>query len=61
MIIKNWEKLIVEETFVVMWTLTHKTENLGELEYLVVSPVTCLNDYGILIGRTKSCNEGLAD
>lgn len=58
MIKKNWEKLIVEETFVVAWTLIYKTENLSELEYLVVFAITYLNDYVILIGRIKSWNQG---
>ena len=57
MIKKNWEKLIVEETFVVVWTLIYKTENLNELEYRVVFAITYLNDYGILTGRIKSGNQ----
>lgn len=44
------QKAIVEEMCVVMFTLICKMEDLGELESLLVSAVSWLNDYGILIG-----------
>ena len=46
---------------VVMFTLICKMEDLGELESLLVSAVSWLNDYGILIGWEKSSGQGQVD
>ena len=43
---------------VVLWTLACKRKDVSELESLVVSAVTCLNDCWILIVRGESCSQG---
>ena len=40
----------MEETCVVVWTLTCKREGISELKCLVVSAITHLNDCGVLTG-----------
>ena len=51
----------MEETCVVSWALICKREDINELECLVVSVITHLNDYGVLIGQGKSCGKGQVD
>ena len=53
--------LVVEETCIVAWTLTCEMQDISELECLVVSAITRLNDFGVLIGRGKSPGKGQAD
>ena len=52
---RKLSKEIVKEMCVVVWTLICKSGDLGELECLVVSTITYLNDYETLIGGIKSC------
>ena len=53
--------MIVEETHVVVWTLICVTEDISELECLVVSAITCLDDYRVLTGRGELRGKGQAD
>ena len=53
--------MVVKETFAVAWALIREREDISELEYLVVSAITRLNDYGVLIGRGKSRGKGQVD
>ena len=53
--------VVVEETCVVAWTLICEREDLRELECLMVSAITRLNDYGVLIGWRESRGEGQPD
>ena len=53
--------MVVKETCVVTWALICEREDISELECLVVSAITCLNDYGVLIGWGKSCGKGQVD
>ena len=48
----------MEETFLVMWTLTSKREDNTELESLVVFAITHLNDFEVLTGQRKLCGKG---
>ena len=50
--------VVVEETCVVAWTLTCERKAISKLECLMVSAITRLNDYGVLIGRGESLGEG---
>ena len=43
----------MEETCVVTLMLICEREDISELECLVVSSIICLNDYGVLIGRSR--------
>lgn len=43
---------------VVLWTLTCKREDVSELEYVVFSAITCLNDCWILIVQGEPCSQG---
>lgn len=45
--------MFVKETFVALKTLNFKREDLGELESLVGSMITCLSDCGIAIGQRR--------
>ena len=49
----------MEETYVVAWVLICEREDISELECLMVSGITRLNDYGVLNGRGESCGKGL--
>ena len=53
--------VVVEETCVVAWTLVREREDVSELECLMVSVITRLNDYGVLIGWGQSRGKGQAD
>ena len=53
--------MVVKETCVVTWALICEREDINELECLMVSAITCLNDYGVLIGWGKSCGKGQVD
>ena len=53
--------VVVEETCVVAWTLICEREDLRELECLMVSAITRLNDYGVLTGWRESRGEGQPD
>ena len=44
-----------------MQTLVSKKDDISELESLVVSAITCMNDCGILIGKGKFCNQRQVD
>ena len=44
----------MEELYVVAWTLTCEREDISELERLMVSAITGLNDCEVLIGREGS-------
>ena len=44
----------MEKTCVVVWAPTCEMEDISELEILMVSAITRLNDYGVLIGREES-------
>ena len=52
--------VVMKETCVVAGTLTYKREDISELECLVGSAITRLNDFGVLIGRGESCGKGQA-
>ena len=52
---------VVQETCVVAWVLICEREDLSELEYLMVSAITRLNDYGVLIGWRESRGKGQWD
>ena len=52
---------VVEETCVVGWALICEREDLSELECLMVSTITHLNDYRVLIGWRESRGEGQWD
>ena len=52
---------VVEETCVVAWALICEREDLSELEYLMVSAITRLNDDGVLIGWREPRGEGQPD
>ena len=53
--------MVVKKTCVVAWALTCEREDISELESLVVSAITRLNDYGVLIGQGESRGKGQAD
>ena len=53
--------VVVEETCVVVWALICEREYISELECLVVSAITRLNDYGVLIGQGESRGKRQAD
>ena len=46
--------MVVEEACVVAWALICEREDIGELECLMVSAITRLNDYKVLIGWRES-------
>ena len=50
--------VVVEETCVVAWAMICEREDLSELECLMVSAITRLNDYRVLIGRRESRGGG---
>ena len=50
----------VEEACVVTWTLICERKDISELECLMASTITRLNDYGLLIVRVESRGEGQA-
>ena len=50
---------VVEEMCLVVWPLICEREDISELECLVVSVITHLNDYGVLICWGESCGKGL--
>ena len=50
--------VVVEETCVVAWGLFCEKEDVSELEYLMVSGITGLNDYRVLIGWGESRGKG---
>ena len=52
---------VVKETNVVAWALICEREDLSELECLMVSAITRLNDYGVLIGWRESRGKGQWD
>ena len=52
---------VVKETCVVAWALICEREDLSELECLMVSAITCLNDCRVLIGLRESRGEGQPD
>ena len=43
--------MVVEEMCVGAWPLICEREDISELECLLVSAITRLNGYGVLIGR----------
>ena len=49
--------VVLEETCVVAWALICEREDISELECLMVSGITCFNDYIVLIGRGKSAGK----
>ena len=51
--------MVVEEMCLVVWPLICEREDISELECLVVSVITHLNDYGVLICWGESCGKGL--
>ena len=53
--------VVVKETCVVAWALICEREDVSELECLVVSVITHLNDDGVLIGHQESRSKGRAD
>ena len=53
--------MVVEETCVVAGTLICEREDLSELGSLMVSEITCLNDYSDWIGRRESRGKGQPD
>ena len=53
--------VVVKETCVVAWAPTCEREDISELECLVASAITCLNDYGVLIGQGESRGKEQAD
>ena len=53
--------MFVKETFVALKTLNFKREDLGELESLVGSMITCLSDFGIAIGQRRPVIKDLGD
>ena len=53
--------MVVKETCVVAWALICEREDISELECLMVSAITCLNDYAVLIGQGESHGKGQAD
>ena len=53
--------VVVEETFVVVWTVTCEREDISELECFMVSAIIRMNDYGKLIGQGEWCGKGQAD
>ena len=53
--------VVVQETCVVAWALICEREDLSELEYLMVSAITRLNDYGVLIDWREPRGEGQPD
>ena len=53
--------VVVKKTCVVAWALICEREDISELECLVVSAITRLNDYGVLIGQGESRGKGQAD
>ena len=44
----------------VAWTLTYEREDISELERFMVSAITRLNDFGVLIVWGESYGEGQA-
>ena len=53
--------VVVEETYVVAWALICEREDMCELECLMVSAITGLNDYEVLIGWGESRGKGQPD
>ena len=53
---KIYITVVVEETCVVTWALICEREDISEIKCLMVSAITHLNDYGVLIGRGESLN-----
>ena len=53
--------MVVKGTCVVAWALICEREDINELEFLVFSAITRLNNYGVLIGRGESRGKGQAD
>ena len=53
--------VVMEETCVVARTLICQREDISEQEHLMVSVITCLNDYGVVNDRGELRGEGQAD
>ena len=53
--------MVVEETRVVTWALICEREDNSDLNCLMVSAITGLNYYGVLIDRGESRGKGKAD
>ena len=51
----------MEETCVVAWMQLRESEDISELEFLLVSEIIRLNDYGVLIGLGESRGEVQTD
>ena len=58
---KKLSKVIVKETCQVVQTLICRSIDLSELQSLVVSIVTCLNDCATLIGQERPFSQGQVD
>ena len=50
--------VVVEEMCAGAWSLICEREDISELECLMVSAITRLNDYGVLIGWRQSRGKG---
>ena len=53
--------VVSEETCVVAWALICKREDISELGGLMVSVITRLDDYRVLIGRREPRGKGQPD
>ena len=53
--------VVAEETFVVAWALICKREDISELGCLMVSAITHLNGYRVLVSRRESRGKGQLD
>ena len=53
--------VVMDEACVVAQTLICEREDISELECLMVSAITRLNDYEIMIDGGEPCGEGQAD
>ena len=53
--------VVVEETCVFAWALICEREDISELGCLMVSAITCLNDYRVLVGWRESRGKGQPD
>ena len=53
--------MVVEETCVVVWALICEKEDTSKLECFMVSAITCLNDYRVLIDQGESHGKGQPD
>ena len=53
--------VVVKKTCVVAWALICEREDISELECLVVSAITRLNDDRVLIGQGESRGKRQAD